>query len=63
MHDIFKLIYNWRHIWNFPCSWFENSETRKRNVSFSRKLAMCYCKGNYSVNVSVFGFAEKEFGF
>jgi len=23
----------------------------------------CYCKGNYSVNVSVFGLIEKELGF
>jgi len=43
-----------------PCSWFENAE-KKKKLFISEST--CYCKSNYSVNVSVFGLVEKELNF
>jgi len=42
-----------------PCSWFENAEKKKKFISETT----CYCKSNYSVNVSIFRLVEKELGF
>jgi len=37
---------------------------KKEKVTFHfRKLITCYCKSNYSVNVTVFGIVEKKLGF
>jgi hypothetical protein len=38
------------------------TQRRKKKKSFISGTT-CYCKGNYSVNVSVFGLVEKELGF
>jgi len=38
------------------------TELKEERNNF-RKLAMCYCKGNYSVNVLVCGLIEEELGF
>jgi len=44
-----------------PCSWFESLKRKKKKHFISGTT--CYYKGNYSVNVSVFGLVEKELGF
>jgi len=43
-----------------PCSLFENVEKKKKHFISE---TTCYCKSNYSVNVSVFGLVEKKLNF
>jgi len=38
------------------------TQRRKKKKHFISGTT-CYCKGNYSINVSVFGLVEKELGF
>jgi len=62
MHDIYKLIYNWRRNRNFPRFMVWELRGVKKKFHF-RKLAMCYCKGNYSVNNSVLDLQKRNLGF
>jgi len=45
-----------------PCSWFENSKKKEKEKRFISGTT-CYCKSNYSVNISVFELVENELGF
>ena len=38
------------------------TQRRKKNKCFISETT-CYCKSNYSINVSIFGLIQKEFGF
>jgi len=38
------------------------TQRKKKKKRFISRTT-CYCKGNYLVNVSVFGLVEKELGF
>jgi len=45
------------------CSPVHGLRTQRRKKKKRFISGTCYCKGNYSVNVSVFGLVEKELGF